>query len=264
MNVYLYETRKQLLSTFWWIVSLSFFVWVCMAFFEAFSNDSMAAILNEFPESMKRALGLHMDISNILGYFAFICVFSFLCAAIFACNLGLNAVSVEERDLTADFLVSKPVSRKRILTIKIASALTNIVLFTVIIGAVCFACVEAYKGGQSYSGRAFFLIFLGLFIFQLLFFTLGLFISVAVKRLDSPLPFSLGFALGLYMMDTFDALLKDTFLRFLIPYDYFEIKYIVDNAALKTYGVVISLALIAVYTTASYLLYNRRNIPTAM
>jgi ABC-2 type transport system permease protein len=264
MNIYLYETRKQLLSTFWWILALSFFIWACMAFFETFANDSMTAILDEFPEPMKRAFGLNTDFSKILGYFAFISVFVFLCGAIFACNLGLNAVSVEERDLTADFLVSKPITRNKILTAKLLSGQTHLILFIVVIGVVCFGSIEAYKGDQSYSREALLLVFIGLSIFQLLFFALGLFISMVVKRLDSPLPFSLGFSFGLYMIDAFDTLLEDTILRFFIPYDYFEIGFIVDKVALKTHGVVISLVLIAIFTTGSYFLYNRRNIQTAM
>lgn len=264
MNIYWYETKKQLGTSLWWILTLAFFIWACVAFFEAIANDAMMEVIDQFPDALKKAFGMDMDISKILGYFAFIAIFVYLCGAIFACNLGLNAVSVEERDLTADFLVSKPVTRNRILSLKILSGLTHITLLTVCIGLMSVVSVELYKSGQTYSKQALFLIILGLFLFQLLFYSLGLLISVLLKKMESPLPFSLGISFGLYMLDTFDTLLEDTFLRYLIPFDYFDIRYIVDNAAYKTYGIIISLALITVYTTGTYLLYNRRNIPTAM
>ena len=264
MNIYLYETKKQTVSTLSWVLILGFFVWACMAFFETFADDRMMSVINEFPEGFKRAFGIDMDISRIIGYFGFIAIFVYLCAAIFACNLGINAVSAEERDLTADFLVPKPVTRSTILTMKILSGITHMVLLTLTVGAVCVVSVELYKGGQDYSARSLYLILLGCFVLQVLFYTIGLFISVALKTTDSPMAFALGIPFGFYMLDTFDTLLKDTFLRYLIPFDYFDIRYMVDSSALKTYGVVLSLTLIAAYTAGSYLLYARRNISTAM
>ena len=264
MNIIIYEIRKRLLSTFAWIVLIVLFTWMSMAMFEAFADDSITAMFNNFPDAFKKAFGMDSDLSKILGYFGFIGVYIFLCGAIFACNLGLNAVSLEERDLTADFLISKPITRSKILSLKLAAALVHLLLYNLLIGLCCFAFVEAYKGGQEYSLEAFLLIFLGLFIFMLLFFSLGLFISVALRRMESSLPFSLGISFGLYILGSFDSLLDKTFLRYLIPYDYFEIQHIVENAAFKTYGLITSIALIALFTGAGYWLYRRRNIATAM
>ena len=264
MNIFIYEIRKRLLSTFVWIIIIVLFTWMSMTMFEAFADQTVAAMFDNFPDAFKKAFGMDSDISTILGYFGFISVYIFLCGAIFASNLGLTAVAIEERDLTADFLISKPITRTRILSLKLLGALVHMLLYNLLIGFCCLAFIEAYKGGREYSLEAFLLIFLGSFIFQLLFLSLGLFISVVLRRMESPLPYSLGISFGLYILGSFDALLDKTFLRFLIPYDYFDVRYIVEHAAYKTYGLITSIVLIALFSGAGYVLYRKRNIATAM
>ncbi|AKG52991.1 ABC transporter permease protein putative [Dehalogenimonas sp. WBC-2] len=264
MNIYKYELSKRLGTSLIWIVSLGAFIYLTFAFFESFQGSAFTDILGNFPDAFKKAFGLEQDLSTILGYFAFIGIYLFLAGAIFSSNLGLNAVSVEERDLTADFLISKPVTRNRIVTAKLLAGLTHMLVFNIAMGLVCWAGIESFGGGQEYSMNAFLLIMAGLFIFQLLFYAIGFIISVLLKRMDSPLPFSLGLSVGLYILYSFDAVIKDTPIKYLVPYDYFNLGYIIENEAFKTSGLVISIGVIVLSVAAGYVLYNRRDIATAM
>ncbi|ADJ26583.1 putative ABC-2 type transport system permease protein [Dehalogenimonas lykanthroporepellens BL-DC-9] len=264
MNIFKFETGKRLATTLIWIVSVGFFIYITFAFFESFQGAAFSDILDNFPEAFKRAFGLTHDLSTILGFFGLIGIYLFLAGAIFSSHLGLNAVSVEERDLTADFLISKPVTRNRILTAKISAGLVHLVIFNIAMGLICWAGMESFGGGQDYSMKAFLLIMGGLFIFQLLFYAIGLIISVLLKRMDSPLPFSLGLSVGLYIMYSFESVIADTPLKYLVPYDYFDLAYIIENEAFKTYGLVVSLAVITAGIVGGYILYNRRDIATAM
>ena len=264
MNIFTYEIKKRLATTLIWIVSLGIFIYITFAFFESFQGTGFTDILDSFPDAFKKAFGLEQDLSTILGYFGFVGIYLFLAGAIFSSHLGLNAVSVEERDLTADFLISKPVKRNRIMTAKISAGLVHLALFNIAMGLTCWAGMESFGGGQDYSMKAFLLIMGGLFIFQLLFYAVGLLISVLLKRMDSPLPFSMGLSIGLYILYSFESVIADTPLKYLVPYDYFDMGYIIDNEAFKTSGLVISLAVIAVGIVGGYILYNRRDIATAM
>jgi ABC-2 type transport system permease protein len=264
MNIFKYEVKKNLLSTLIWIVSLGVFIFFYFSFFETFNNPAFSQLLDNFPDAYKKAFGMDQDLTTVLGYFSFVGSFMFLAAAIFSSNLGLKAVSVEERDLTADFLIPKPVTRVKITTAKLLAALTHMLIFHLLTSLVCLASIETYRDGQGYSFYAFILIMLGLLIFQLLFFTIGFVVSVLLKRLDSPLPFSLGLSIGLYVLYAFDTLIQDTFIKYLVPYDFFDMGYIVENEAFKAYGLVISFGFIVAGVVSGYILYNRRNIATAM
>lgn len=264
MNIYKYETRKKLISTMIWIICLSIFILIFYSVFETMGSSAMADMFDEFPEAFLKAFGMSDNFSTIIGYTAMICIYIVLCGAIFSCNLGLNAVSIEERDLTADFLISKPVTRNRILTAKLLAALTHMLIFSVMTSVISFAGIEVFKNGQEYLFSIFLLMMLGIFIVQVLFFSIGLFISVILKKMGSPLSFSLGLSFGFFILNSFDTILEDTFIKYLIPYDYFEFGYIIENAAFKTYGVIVSIGLIIAFISGSYLLYNKRNIATAM
>ena len=264
MNIFKYEVMKRMGTTLIWILSLGVYIYATFAFFEAFQGSAFTDILANFPDAFKKAFGLERDLSTILGYFAFIGIYLFLAGAIFSSNLGLNAVSVEERDLTADFLVSKPVTRNRIVTAKLLAGLTHLLLFNIAMGLVCWAGIESFGGDQEYSMNAFLLVMAGLLIFQLFFYAIGFIISVLLKHMDSPLPFSLGLSVGLYILYSFDAVIRDTPIKYLVPYDYFNLGYIIENEAFKTSGLVISVGVILLSVAGGYVLYNRRDIATAM
>ena len=215
-------------------------------------------------EAFLKAFGMSDNFSTIIGYTAMISVYIVLCGAIFSCNLGLNAISVEERDLTADFLISKPVTRNRILTAKLLAALTHMLIFSVVNSIILYTGIEVFRNGQEYSFSVFLLMILGIFIIGVLFFTVGLFISVVLKKMGSPIAFSLGLSFGFFILNSFDILLEDTFIKYFIPYDYFEFGYIIENAAFKTYGIIASIGLIIAFISGSYLFYSKRDIATAM
>ena len=264
MNIFNYEFRKRLVSTLIWVVSLGVYVYFTFAFFQSFNDASILDLLDNFPDALKKAFGLDQDLSSILGYFAFVGIYLFLAGAIFSSNLGLNAVSVEERDMTADFLISKPVTRNQILTAKLLAGFCHLLIFNVSMGLVSFLGMEVYKGDQTYPISTFMLIMGGLLLFQVLFFTFSFLLSVLMKRMDSPLPFSLGLSIGLFVLYSFDTIIRDTPIKYLVPYDYVDLGYIIENDAFKVSGLTISLVVIAGSVIAGYILYNRRNIATAM
>ena len=70
--------------------------------------------LKDYPEPVRKALGLSVDsISSILGFYSYIFLYITLCGAIQAMNLGTSIISKEVSEKTADFLLTKPVTRHR-------------------------------------------------------------------------------------------------------------------------------------------------------
>ena len=94
----------------------------------------MNEFLARYPAQMRAAFGLDkIDLSTVLGFYAFIFVFVQLCLAIQASNYGFGLVSVEESELTADFLLSKPVSRPRVMTSKLLAVFTSLAITDLVI-----------------------------------------------------------------------------------------------------------------------------------
>ena len=94
----------------------------------------MNQMLAKFPPQLLAAFGMgNMDLASVLGFFGFLFVFVQLCLAIQASNYGFGLVSVEESELTADFLLSKPVSRRQVLTSKLLAAFTSLAITDLVV-----------------------------------------------------------------------------------------------------------------------------------
>jgi ABC-2 type transport system permease protein len=264
INIYRHEFRARLNSVIIWSIALVAIIIIFSSIYSSFADQ--AALLNEtmskFPPALLAAFGLNqVDLSTVLGYYSFIFLFAQLCLAIQAGNYGFGLVSVEENELTADFLLSKPVSRMQILNSKLLAALTCLVITNLVVWASSFISLELFRGGRNYDTRTLVLLLLTLLIFQLFFLSLGLVISLLVKRVRSVTPYSLGLAFGMYVLSAFSGLEGVSYLEYVTAFKHFDANYIILHVSWNTPLVLLNVAVIVVSLVASYWLYIRRDIP---
>ena len=267
MNIYMHEFKMNLRSVIIWSMAIVLLIFVFMSMFNAIARD--AELLNEmlakFPQQLLMAFGMDkIDMSTVLGFYALAFTFCQICIAIQAANYGFSLVSIEERDMTAEFLLAKPVGRTKILTSKLLSAISGLTITNLAVWISSFVFIHVYKGGRSYDTKTLLLLLIGLFIFQFVFLTVGLLISLLVKRVRSVTPYSMAFAFGMYVLSAFGGMLGDVKLELITPFKHFEPNYIIQHAAYDLPLVMISLSFIAVSVVGSYLLYVRRNILSAV
>ena len=101
-----------------------------------------------------------MDFSTVLGYYGLIFLFCQICLAIQAANYGFALVSIEEREMTADFLLAKPVGRTKILTSKLLSAITGLTITNIVIWISSFVFIKIFAGGREYDAKPLVLLLL--------------------------------------------------------------------------------------------------------
>ena len=68
-------------------------------------------------------------------------------------------------------------------------------------------------------------------VFQLFFLTVGMVISLLVKRVRSVTPFSMGLVFGLYILNAFGDMIGEEGLEVISPFQHFAPNYIIKNAA---------------------------------
>ena len=95
---------------------------------------------------------------------------------------------------------------------------------------------------------------------QLLFFSLGLLISLLAKRIRSVTPWSLGLAFGTYVISGFSGILEDVKLEYLSPFKHFDPGQIIKDLHYDTRLVILDVVIIAVAIVVSYWLYQKRDI----
>ncbi len=261
--IYRYELRQNWSSVGIWVGSLAGLLLTFMALFPSFSADmaAMNQVLESFPPEFKAVFGLNtLNLATLEGYFGFCFVFCQLCLAIQAANYGLSLVSVEEAELTADFLLTRPLSRPTILTSKLLANLTSLLVTQILLWAVSLASIALFKGEAQYEPRAIFLLLGSGAIFQLIFFGLGLLISLLVRRMRSVTPWSLGLAFGTYVISAFSGITGDAKLEYLSPFKHFEPGKIIRDLQYDMRLVVLDVVIVVVAVGVSYWLYQKRDI----
>jgi ABC-2 type transport system permease protein len=267
MNIYKHEFKMNFRSVLIWSASVAAIIFVFMSVFSSIAADT--ALLNEtlsqFPEELLVAFGMtDLDFSTVLGFFGLVFLFCQVCFAIQAANYGFSLVSVEERELTADFLLAKPVGRTKILTSKLLSALTGLTITNLVVWISSFVFIRMFNNGKAYDTKPLVMLLLSIVLFQLFFLTVGMLVSLLVKRVRNVTPFSMALAFGMYILNAFGGMLGEDTLEIISPFKQFEANYIIKNAAYDLPLVLISVSVIIISVVGSYRLYAKRNIPSAV
>jgi len=267
MNIYKQELKMKIKSVMTWSLSLSAMLFVYMSLFPAFASQAelVNEMMAEFPEELLMAFGMTgIDMASVLGFYGFLFLFCQVCLAIQASNYGISLVSVEERELTADFLLAKPVGRRSILTSKLLAALTGLTITNVVVWISSFVFLNLYSGGRTFETRPLILLLLSIVVFQLFFLFAGVLISLLMKRVRSVTPLSMALAFGMYVLSVFGGMLGEDTLEIITPFKHFDPNYIISNGAYNLPLVSISVAFIIIAAAGSYILYKKRDIHTAV
>lgn len=265
-NIFKHEFKMHMKSVITWSLAVTALIFIYFSLFPTLAKD--AELLNDmmaqFPEELLLAFGMTgIDLASVLGFYSFLFLFAQICLAIQAANYGFSLVSIEERDLTADFLLAKPVGRTQILTSKLLAALCSLTITNVVVWISSFVSINLFNDGRTYDTKPLLLLLLSIVVFQLVFLSIGLVISLLVKKVRSVTPFSMALAFGMYVLSAFGSMLGDSKLENITPFKQFEPNYIIQNAAYDPLAL-ISVTAILVSLVGSYLLYTRRDIHSAV
>lgn len=267
MNIYKHEFKTKINSVISWSAATALFIIIYMSFFSSIAIDS--ELLNEtlagMPEEFLMAFGMNnIDMSTVFGFYGLVFTLVQLLIAIQAANYGFGLVSVEETDMTADFLLAKPVSRPKILTNKLLAAMTGLLITNVVVWVATFAALNMFSGGRPYDQQALILLLVSVPLFQLVFLTAGVLISLLVKRVRSVTPYTMALVFGMYVLNAFGGMLGEDTIELITPFRHFDPNYILNNAEFELPLMLLSVAFIIIAIIGSYRLYTRRNIQTAM
>jgi ABC-2 type transport system permease protein len=150
------------------------------------------------------------------------------------------------------------------LTSKLLAALSGLALTDIVVGIFSFLCITFFRGDAPYEPGSLLLLLLSIVPFQLFFLAVGLAISLLVKRVRSVTPYAMGLAFGMYALSAFGDLLGEVALEKISPFKHFDASYIIQHRAYDLPLVLISVAVIVVSVAGSYVLYARRDIPSAV
>lgn len=263
MNMFLHELKAYRKSTLIWTCSLISVVLLFLAMYPAIAMDAsdFKKMLENYSPALINALGFSFDsLFSLLGFYSSVTLlYVLLCGSIQAMNLGTSIISKEVREKTADFLLTKPVSRFQIMTAKLCAIITSL-LITNIFYIAAAGLMASVVQTEATDYKIFLMLSLTLFFVQLMFMSLGIIISVLVPKIRSVLPISLGTVFGFFILSMLSSTKGDTASRYITPFKYFDSMYIMKNSAYEASYSIVALLFIVVTITASYIIYSKKDI----
>lgn len=262
MNIFKHEFKQKIKSMFVWTASIILWAAIVIAFI-----PSMIEMGDEFSQMLSK-MGAYGEIfsinvntfSSVMGIIGMYFGMLLLIFGIQAANYGYGLVSIEESELTADFLLTKPVKRPRIMTYKILAALSALLCTSIIYIGASYAMIMAVAGDSLSDKKALILVLVSAIFVQLFFFSVGILVSLFLKKVKSVIPYSMGTVFGLYILSAFARSFEIEFLEYINPFSFFDAAKIAQDAKYDMTFFIINIVIIVICIAASYILYQKRNI----
>ncbi|MFZ5917980.1 MAG: ABC transporter permease subunit [Chloroflexota bacterium] len=262
MNILMRELKANLKSLIIWAVIVSLLVWVGVSKFSAYyNNPEMLAILDAMPQAMLDAFSLKaLDLTTVSGFFGLMFTYFALLLGIAAAMWGSDIISKEERDKTVEFALTLPVTRSRVVTAKTLAALVNCIALLLITWGASLLSAQPYAPDARFY-RFLALLMLAVFILELVFLAVGIFLGCAMKRYKVAGAVAVSLLLGTYFLSVISALSQDLdWLKYFSPFKYFDAVKLLNESSLDLVFVGLSLAIIVLSMAGAYLTYARRDL----
>ena len=243
MTLVKHELRQGKTSFLIWTATIGFLLATCVFLFpemkgqmEGFNN--MFASMGSFSE----AFGMdRLNFGTLTGFYAVECGNILgLGGAFYAALCAVGILSREEKDKTAEFLLTHPVSRKRIITEKLIAVLIQITAMNIIIYALAIGSIAAV--GEAIPWKEISLLHLAYYLLQLELAGICLCFSAFLRK--GSVGVGLGIAAIMYFLNLI-ANIADVaeFLKYITPFGYCDGADIVANGSLDITLVVIGAAI---------------------
>lgn len=269
MNVFRFETKRNIKACIIWSIVcgliLAFFLSIFPSMKDMGMQELVGAKLDALPSSMLKALGLEdmIDFSNILEYLAYSLQYIAMASYIYALILGVNSLLEEESTGTIEFLYSKNISRKEIVSFKILSRAFLLGLFILLLAVFTFLVTLAFKPSDlSAVGLLTGIIelFVGIGFISLVFLFIGFFLSTILKPNHNFTAISIGVFFMTYVLGVAGKLREGlAFLKYFSPYDYAMATEVVKSGIELKY-ILVGCAIIVMCSIGSFIIYEKKDM----
>ena len=260
MTLIKHELRRGKTSFFIWTSSIGFLLATCIFLFPEMKGqmegvNDMFASMGSFTE----AFGMdRLNFGTLTGFYAVECgnVLG-LGGAFFASLCAVGILSKEEKEKTAEFLLTHPVSRKRIITEKLIAVLIQVTAMNIIIYALAVGSISAI--GEEIPLKEISLLHLAYYLLQLELACICFGISAFLRK--GSVGVGLGVAVTMYFLNII-ANITDVaeFLKYITPFGYCEGADIISKGSLDLTLIIIGTVIGIIGIIIAFLKYTKKDI----
>lgn len=243
-----------------WTLSIGFMVLICMMIYPEMKKE-MNSVNDMFSSmgSFTAAFGMDkISFGDVMGFYGIECGNILgLGGAFFAGLLGISALANEEKNHTAEFLLTHPVSRFRIVFEKLAAIITELLIMNAVIILISVISFQAI--GEELPIKEFVLLHLAYFLLQFQISAVCFGISAFIRR--GSLGVGLGLAAIFYFLNLIANISEQAeFLKYLTPFSYADSAEILTELSLKPSYVIPGMIYALLGMILAFFYYSRKDI----
>lgn len=260
MTIVKHELRRGKTALIIWTAAISFMLALCVMIYPEMSTQ-MGEISAMFADmgSFSAAFGMdRINFGEFIGFFGVECgnVLG-LGGAFFAALIGISALAKEEKEHTAEFLLTHPVSRGKIVVEKLCAVIVQIVILNLAVIAVTALSILAI--GEDVPVKTLGLLFLAYFLMQLE--VAGITFGISAFLRHGSLGVGLGLAAMFYFLNIVANLTeKAKALKYITPFGYTEGADIIAENAINGGYLAVGLTLAVLGVALAFGKYRRKDI----
>ena len=260
MTILKHELKQGKLSFLIWTSSIGFLLVICVFLFPEMKGEmegigDMFASMGVFTE----AFGMDkLHFGTLIGFYAIECgnVLG-LGGAFYATLCAVNILSKEEKNKTAEFLLTHPVSRTKVITEKWIAVLFQITALNLIIYILSIGAMTLI--GEVIPWKEVNLLHLSYYLLQLEFASICFGISAFLCK--GSVGVGLGVAMLMYILNLIANIAEIAeFLKYITPFGYCDGADIVSNGRLDVPRIIIGIIMGIAGIVMAYLRYTKKDI----
>lgn len=255
-----HELKRNKLSMIIWASALSFMMGICVLMYPIMEIQmQQIAEMFENMGAYGEAFGIdQLGLGDFMSYFGTECGDTLgLGAIMLAAILGISALSKEERDSTAELLLTLPISRSRIATEKLVSVVIHLLVVNVAVAVICVLSALAISADAHYGQMLLILLSYLLMQIEVASITFGL--SACLRRGGIGIGIGIGF--GFYFINIIANLAEAVeFLKYITPFGYANAAHIINEGYIEPISLIIGVAFATLSVLFAYRRYEHKDI----
>ena len=260
MTIVKHELRMGRMSLAVWTGAIGFLLVICVMLYPEMKGD-MESVNQVFSSMGSFSEAFVMDkvsFGSLMGFYAIECgnVLG-IGGAFFAALCAAASLSKEEKEHTAEFLLTHPVSRGRIVAGKMVSVFLQVAAMNIVIfmaAVVSIMCIH-----EDFSWKEFTLLHLSYLLLQIEIAGICFGVSAALKNGSTGV--GLGIAAVMYFLNIIANITdKAEFLKYITPFGYAEGTDIVTDGCIDTGYLIPGMIYCIAGIAAAYVIYCRKDI----
>lgn len=259
MTIFKHEIKQVRMTLLIWGGVVGLMILVCMLTYSGMDSDTsnmfenMGAFSDAFGMdklSIGSLMGLYgIESGNVLA----------IGGAFFAALIGIGMLSKEENGHTAEFLLTHPISRQRVVIEKIFATLFIIILFNVMCLLFSIASFAMIGEMENVVWDAFWLFHLAQLVMQIEIAFICFGISAFLKR--GGVGVGIGLAAMMYFLNIICNISSEAeFLKYITPYQYAEPSQIISKVSIDGVLITVGITYAIIGIIVGFCHYNRKDI----